>query len=309
MSLRPFTSLLVAALALGVYACPAGAQIFIGNATTGAVDEYGFDGSGGAALFTPSNSPVGLAVSGTSLYVVGGPAVGVYTAAGGFNGSLAPQLGATDFIAVSGNTLYADDWTLGNIESYSTATGSLINPSVTSDNYDPAVLAVTANGSVFLGSNGFVSEVGGNQTFAPYNVGAVAATLATSGNDLYVLNGSAINEYDATTGQMVSGFSLTGVADTGVTGVTGLAVYGGDLYTLDFSTGTVAEYDAVTGALINSALITGLVGAESIAVGGIAGSLTPVPEPIWAGVAALVPIAGVVWQRRRSRAAAGVVAA
>jgi hypothetical protein len=69
-------------------------------------------------------------------------------------------------------------------------------------------------------------------------------TIATAQN-LYVSDYAAgtVNEYDATTGATVPGFSISGLE-----GPRDLALSGNDLYVA--SNSTVSEYDATTGAII-----------------------------------------------------------
>jgi hypothetical protein len=69
-------------------------------------------------------------------------------------------------------------------------------------------------------------------------------------------------------------------------------MYGGNLFVINNTNGTIGEYNATTGAAINSSLVSGLDGPYGIAV---------VPEPSsWAG--GLLTAGILVYSTLRSRA-------
>ncbi|MBV8277015.1 MAG: hypothetical protein JO170_17405 [Verrucomicrobia bacterium] len=80
---------------------------------------------------------------------------------------------------------------------------------------------------------------------------------------LYVNNGNAVGEYNATTGAVINANFITGLNKP-----TGIVLSGDNLFVANFGSGTVGEYDARTGAAINANLITGLSGLVGLALSG-----------------------------------------
>jgi len=92
--------------------------------------------------------------------------------------------------------------------------------------------------------------------------------LAASGNDLYVANGQEVFEFDATTGDVVSGFNLSGAS----LDAQRLAISAGYLYVATTSPNLMSNYvnvyNATTGASVTTALLSS--GSLNIAWSGLA---------------------------------------
>jgi hypothetical protein len=222
------------------------------NATTGAPIN--------SALVSGLSLPGGLAISGNDLYVLdrNSGTIGEYNATTGaaIHSTLVSGLNASPLsIAVSGNSLYVDNFNpggSGSISVYNATTGASMN-------------------------NALVSGLG------------LPSSIAISGNNLYVGNDESgvtgvgsIGEYNATTGAAIHN-TLVSVPGFGPSQQLSLAiaVSGNDLYVANQGSGTIGEYDATTGAPIGSGtLVSGL--NTSLDEPGAIG-VEPVPEPAtWA---------------------------
>lgn len=89
--------------------------------------------------------------------------------------------------------------------------------------------------------------------------------LALSGTNLWVVTGSQLNDYNATTGAPLKSISVSDEA-------MGLALSGSLLYLVDYNAGTqtstIAEYNAITGGTVSATLVSGLANAFGIAASG-----------------------------------------
>ena len=167
----------------------AGSNVYVTNESTGTIGEYTTGGATvNAALVSGLNSPFGLAVSGSDLWVANGGVIGEYDATTGAAVATALVSGFTNPIgvAVFGSDLYVTDAAAGTIGEFNAFTGAAINASLVSGLNSPVSVAV-------LGADLFVSNQG-------------AGT---------------IGEYDATTGAVVNAALVTGLS-----GPSGLTVAG-----------------------------------------------------------------------------------
>lgn len=191
------------------------------NLATGVAINTGF--------ITGLNSPEGLAISGSRLYVSSelGSTVGVYDAATGatINANFISGLSVPFRLAISGNNLYVTDPLLNRVGVYDATSGAAINANL--------ITGVTA-----------------------------PEGLTLSGNTLYVVDGNTVGEYDATTGAALSGNLITGLNHP-----TNLAIYGNDLFVVNFGSGNIGKYDATTGAQLGTNLTPAWAIPESVAIG------------------------------------------
>ena len=310
LCVRPTCLMLVALVAAGAMVSTSHAQIYVssenlGGVYNGTLDEFNMDGSYNQNLAAGLYAPAQVTVTNGAVYVgdASNPGTVGQASNGGFNGSFVTGLtGVTAAVAGIGNTLYVADYTTGTIGTYDATTGAAINASLITGLNGTVSLAIS-NGELFALNLGTGTVSSYTLAGALVNSNLVTFTsgttgMAVSGNTLYLDSSNGVGEFDATTGSAINASLVTGL---GGDQVSGLAVSGGDLYVIENALGQVGEYDAVTGAVVNAALITGLSNPAGIAIG--TAGVSPVPEPLWAGVAALLPIAAVVWIRQRRAAA------
>lgn len=175
-------------------------------------------------------------------------------------------------LALAGNRLFVASAGSGNVGEYDATTGAAINPDFITNVPYANRLLVSGN-DLFLESD--LPGADGIREVVKYDAttGAVIKTktmivldafgLALSGNDLFVANGSTVDEYNATTGDPIK-FGLI----SGLKAATGLALSGSNLFVANNYTGQVGEYNAFTGAVINANLISGLVDVGDLALSG-----------------------------------------
>ena len=194
------------------------------------------------------------------------------------NASLVSGLSGPFGIAVAGGEIYEVNQANQTVESFSAATGAP-NPAFTTIN----IAGASPSGIAFLRgflyvveqANDQVSEWNTDGTLVKRDfINSSGVTIAGFGNDLYITTGSAVAEYNATTGAAINANFITGL--TGSFGVS-LTPDGSTLYVTNNGAGTVGEYNAITGAAINASLITGL----------------DAPLGIYAGLAG--PTLGIYW--------------
>jgi hypothetical protein len=117
---------------------------------SGTIGEYTTAGATvNAALVSGLNTPQGLAVSGSDLFVVNllANTIGEYTTAGAtVNAALVTGLNAPFGIAVSGSDLFVTNFNTGTIGEYTTA-GATVNAALVTELGDigPTYLAVTTS--------------------------------------------------------------------------------------------------------------------------------------------------------------------
>jgi DNA-binding beta-propeller fold protein YncE len=133
------------ALACGMVATLKAQNIYVANGLNGTVGEYGLDGSPvNASLISGLDYPVGIAISGSDLYVANGydgnNTIGEYTTSGAVvNTSLISGLNGPWGIAVSGNDLFVANQNNGTVGEYTTS-GQTVNASLISGLNTPMTL-------------------------------------------------------------------------------------------------------------------------------------------------------------------------
>jgi hypothetical protein len=261
-------------------------EIFVTNYGTGTVGAYTTSGATvNASLISgsPGNAsvcgaapcgPIGIAVSGSNLFVLAGPGftVGEYTTAGAaVNPDLINVADPPAGIAASGSNLYVADGF--DIDEYTSSGGSTGNgfsllPTI------PLAVAVSGSDLFVTQSNDMIGEYLANCFLTCTVNGSLISGLsepkgiAISGSDLFVTNYSAgtIGEYTT------SGATVNASLISGLDGPFGIAVDGSDLFVVNNGNGTIGEY-TTSGAVVNAALISGLNDPMGIAI------VSTVPEP------------------------------
>jgi sugar lactone lactonase YvrE len=201
-----------------------GNTLFVANINNNTIGKY--DATTGAAINVPFitgvNSPLGLALSGNDLFVGSVGMVGKFDASTGvainanFITGLQPLYGFIS-LALSGNTLFVEDYDSTTIGKFDATTGAAISvPFVT--------VPVLDQGLAVSGDNLFVAN-GGQNTVREYSITTGALinvitaglsypiALAVSGNNLYVSNATngTVGKYDATTGAAINATFITGL--------------------------------------------------------------------------------------------------
>jgi hypothetical protein len=287
--------LFVATLAL-LAANPSQAQIFVLNTSTKTINAY--DPSTGAVLSTNLISLTGATTvysatsSGTDIYVSestgGHDVIAEYTEAGALvNGSWASPNSPAIASLVSGGDLYVANQS-GRVYEYSIATGVQVS---NSDFYNSNGYSnIAVSGTTLYATSGYPMEgapiadystTTGNVIHASFINSPSRVTpdgLAVIGNNLFVANGSYVEEYNATTDAVESATFAS------ITGATELTTIGDDLY-IAYTSGSnhdIAEYLGTTatgaGTVINSDLING-VGTGSLQIFGESLPVVATPEP------------------------------
>ena len=268
-------------------------------ASDGTLNKY--DATTGALVNTSlisglPNNIQGIAVSGSDLYVVsagnwlvGSGGVGKYTTSGGVvNANLISGPNAPVAVAVSGSYLYVAESAVHRAIHKFTTSGALVTYGLVPDLYPDSTDQIAVSGSHLFAviDYGEISEYDAT-TGAVINANLASGnSIAVSGSDLFVGNGSTIAEYDATTGAVIN----TNLASGSL-----IAVSGSDLFV--GHNGTIGVYDATTGAVKNASLFSGLNGFVAV------DEDAPVPEPLTL-LAVGMGIAGLGGYIRRRRAAA-----
>jgi hypothetical protein len=222
-----------------------GQDIFVTNYGSGTIGEYTTSGATvNASLVSGLYNPLGVAVSGSTLYVA--------------NYGAGQSLTAT-----------------GSIGEYTTS-GTTVNASLISGLIP---VSVTASGSDLLVGNylsvggfgppQFVGNLGeyttsGSTVNASLLEAGSPPNIAVSGSDVYEILGSKVGEY-TTSGATVNASLITGLNSGNVPD--DIAVSGSDIFVSYFGTGTIAEY-TTSGDLVNASLITGLDEPTDFAVSG-----------------------------------------
>jgi PEP-CTERM motif len=213
------------------------------------------------------------------IFAAGLSRVGEYTTSGAtVNSALISGLSFPVGIAVSGSNLFVVNRGNGTVGEYTTA-GATVNPALISGLSDPVGLdipyGIAVSGSdlfVFSGGNGTIGEyTTSGATVNPALISGldVPYGIAVSGSDLFVVNYNTgtIGKY-TTSGTTVNPALISGLSVSSG----GIAVSGSDLFFLSGGYGTIGEY-TTSGATVNPALISGLFGGYAITV------VATVPEP------------------------------
>jgi hypothetical protein len=129
-----------------------------------------------------------------------------------------------------------------------------------------ALYVATAGGSSVIGKYDSTTGAAINATFITPGFGG-PASLALSGNDLYVASNNTPNvtvrTYDATSGSLNNASFITVPTQP-----TGSFALDGSYMFVSYSGGNVGKFDITTGAAINSAFITGVSGGVEMALSG-----------------------------------------
>jgi hypothetical protein len=243
-------------------------------------------------ITTGLDRPIWVAVSGNTLFVANTASgtIGAYNATTGDPINATFITGVSGGLAVSGNTLFVvgggTSAGAGKIGEYDASTGTVINANLITGLTEPRTVAVSGN-TLFVTRKGS----GPPGSILPCIVSAYNATtgevikadfitglrnpqgLAVSGNNLFVADSDrdAISEYDAKTGAVINANFIVGVRADGVVQFkvpVGIAVSGNDLFvTNNVANGMVGKYNATTGASIDADFISGLNGPTGLAVG------------------------------------------
>ena len=258
----------------------------------------------------------------TGIGFAGGGIAGAYTLAGGtLNATLVSGLSDPVGVAVSGSDLFVLDNIKGTVGEYNATTGATVNASLISGLSDPAGIAISGS-MLFLTINNDSAGTAQVAEYTTGGVlvngalitglGVPAVGIAVSGTDLYVADlasgtvgkyttsGATVNPSLITLNQpynlAVSGTSLFVIspADETVYNYTtsgvfmnswlvtnsypvGLAVLGSDVFVTDLDSDSVREY-TTAGVIVNNALITGVSDLLGITISAVAAP-TPTPTP------------------------------
>jgi hypothetical protein len=251
----------------------AGSDIFVEGEDTGNVAEFTTSGSlVNANLIAELNVPIGIAASGTDLFVANSGffngSIGEYTTSGAVvNASLISGLniaGEAQPLAISGSDLFVlSDISFNDVISEYTTSGTLI----------------TSN---------LVGSLGGG-----------ASGIAVSGSELYVTNYSAGSIDEFTLGDIPGTVISSNSLISGLEYPAGIAVSGSDLFVTDADyddpSAATGEY-TTSGATVNASLIPGY-DPYGIAVLG-----SSVPEPATLSLLGITTTALFFRPRRISRA-------
>jgi len=283
----PLKKVLLNAFLLGVLSIGAAhGQIFVTGdgftANSGTVSEYNFDGTMvNASLISGLDSPIGIAISGSDLFVVneghgtssgmGDGTIGKYNIDGTtVNAALISGLNVSGGIALSGSHIFVGDGgAIGEYNFDGTVVNASLIPGLTkrNDGLSNGALSIAISGS-----NLFVADNGG--TIGEYNIDGTTVNaslisglpgppigLAVSGSDLFVScslsQTSSVMEY-TTSGTLVNASLVSGV-----TAVAGIALDGTNLFVVNENVhgsdpnGSIGEY-TTSGDIVNTNLVSGI---------------------------------------------------
>jgi hypothetical protein len=244
------------------------AQIYVvrnnGFAGVGAVGEYNFDGSAiNSNLISGLNLPWGIAVSPTNIYVsdYANGTVGEFTLSGApVNTSLISGLGSPHNLLISGGNLYVLNQSSGSLGEYTLA-GAPINSSLISGLGSPVGVTISDNFIYVAINDGTVGKY--NLDGTSVNTSLISGetgldSLASAGSFLFLGTNGNIAEYDVN-GNLIDSSLTAGNGDNDY-----LTTYGGNLYAVSRSGGSVAEF-TTAGATIDAGLITSLYQPDQMA--------------------------------------------
>jgi hypothetical protein len=272
------------------------AQIYVTTFVAGKVEAYDFNGQTiNSSLLSGLDSPLGIAVSGSDLFVshANQGRIGLYTTSGGTtNASFITGLNLVGDIAVDGGFLYAFYLASngeGRIGKFNAFDGSVVNADLVNPTGQWAVPPVTglpARAIEVAGGNLFVLNWNweqGSGWIGKYNLDGTPVNdflitglyeprgLAASGSHLYVTDWSRVGKYGLD-GTVVDASLITGLEATGgiVATETQLLVTSNQ-----FPNGYVGAYD-FDGSVIRQKFLGGSMHAP----GGIAVALPDPPTPV-----------------------------
>ena len=111
----------------------AGANVLVADEDVGEIESFPTSGGTGAAVISGLTNPAGMAISGSTLYVVNNSdsatvgSVGEYTLSGTpINASFITGLAYPDDVAVMGNNLFVLNYVANTVSEYNATTGALI---------------------------------------------------------------------------------------------------------------------------------------------------------------------------------------
>jgi outer membrane protein assembly factor BamB len=270
-------------------------NLYVTNFNGGTVGEYSAATGGAIPGFSEITGVFGveqLAISGSTLYIVGSGTTGsvyAYNAATGaaIPGFTSPAgLEEPIGIAVSGSDLYVADVEADTVGEYNAATGAAVAGFTTITGlYQPVGIAVS-------GGYLYVADTD-NHRVAKYNAttGALVASfplsgfgndpiaVAVSGSDMYVSIGQTVAEFDTTSGTQITTFTPPG----GMTFAWGLALSGSTLYVADAGNNVNAlfAFNATTGAAIPG--YTSPSGLDNPRFIAVVSSTAAIPAPVISG--------------------------
>jgi hypothetical protein len=271
-----FSALLMAIIALGARPGNAHAQIYVSQLgdgpDAGFVGE--FDGTTGAAinanLITGLYGPVGLALSGNTLFVANylDGTVGAYNASTGaeINANFITGLKQPVALALSADTLVVSDNRAGIVREYSARTGVAINANLITG-LESLFGVALSDKALFVSNDTSAGTIGeydattGTVINAKFIAGSTGGySLALWGDTLFVaqFGGTKIAKYNAITGEAINTNFINGLNQCSGIALGKLALSGNALFVVNNGAGTIGEYDAATGEAINTKLITGL---------------------------------------------------
>ena len=243
------------------YAAPASVdgQIFVAiSGSPATIGEY--TTSGGivnAALVSGLTTPMGIALSGSNLFVVDREdgQVDEYTTSGAM--LVAPLVSGLDnpySVVISGTDMFVSIQNSPDVDEFSTS-GTAVSEPLFAVGFAPSGLALS-------GSDLFVVDGGtkiGEYTTSGATVKANLISglsaygfIALSGTNLFAVSGTgSVGEYTT------SGATINANLITGLKAPTGIAVYGGNLFVTNYGSGTIGEY-TTSGTTVNAALVSGL---------------------------------------------------
>ena len=300
---------------LGLLLAPATARaqsvptVFVANYNAGTVSTYTTSGSLlNANFITGLSGPTNIAISGSDLYVSNSSnsTIGKYTIVSGTTSAVQNASFITNTnglndprgLVVSGSNLFVANLGTGVIQNYATS-GSFVSNVVTVPGANGAGLTGLAlSGTSLYEVNTYslntsrYSTSGGAASFTiSTNQGGAAAV---SGSSLFVAlqsgaGANTVRTFDLTTGAAQSTIS-------GLSGPTGLAVFGTSLFVVNNTNGSLGAYDFTNSSY--STLVSGLSGgAYGIAVANV----SAIPEPsTYAALAGVAALGLAFWRKRRN---------
>ena len=231
-----------------------GSNIRSFNPTTGALLS--------ATFITGQQSPYQMATEAGRIYtaqITTGSNVGIYSDTGSSLGSIATSARPIG-VAVSGTNLYVAGFATNTVARHNASTGALLNANFITGFSGLRNLQVDGSGNIFVAAFGGTNNVTKWDSagvavagFTTINL-ASAIGLALNGNDLFVSNlNTTVSRYNATTGALLNASFVTGLSSAA-----GMEVLNNTLYVASYGVGRVGTYNATTGAAINATFITGL---------------------------------------------------
>jgi len=241
-------------------------SLFVTDFGNGKIGAYTTSGDVvNASLVSGLSLPVGIAVSGSNIYVTEAlnGTIGSYNTTSGavVNANLVSGLNNPSGIAVSGSNIYVVNEQNGTIGAYTTS-GAVVNTNLVSGLNNPFGIAVSdSNIYVVSKRNGTIGAY--TTSGAVVNASLVSglnnpAGIAVSGSNIYVVNGRNGTSSAVVNASLVSGLNNpSGIADSG-----------SNIYATNSGNGTIGVYNTTSGAVVNASLVSGLNNPSGIAVFG-----------------------------------------